>query len=93
MHFYINENNMFLFSIVLYLILIYSFQSSVQTIDDCHLLSVSRSTAALGALLSSLKLLDRRVCLLEPTAWIGDHLMVELLSAFNFADYSLRMNY
>jgi len=81
---------MLLFSIVLYLTLIYSIQSSVQTIDDCHLLIVSSSTAALGALLSSSKLLDRRVCLLEPTDWIGGQLTAEILSAPDFADYSLK---
>jgi len=52
-------------------------------------LIVSGTTSALGALLSTSKLIDKRVCLLEPTDWVGGQLTAELLSAPSFAWHTI----
>ena len=70
-------------------ILFLSSVSATQIIDDCQLVIVGGSTAALGAVLSASKLLDNRVCLLEPTDWTGGQMTSELLSAPDFAGYTL----
>ncbi len=72
------ENDVHFYIIVLYSTLIYSIELSLQTIDGCHLLIVGGLTAALEALLSSSKLLDRRVYSLKPTDWVGRQLIIEL---------------
>ncbi len=53
---------------------------------------VGGSTAAVGAALFASKLIDERVCLLEPTDWVGGQLTAELLSAPDYAGYELRDN-
>ena len=76
-------------SILLLFFVISSIHSASQTIiiDDCQLLIAGGSTAALGAFLSAIKLLNttRGVCLLEPTDWAGGQLTAELLSIPDFA--------
>ena len=71
-------------------LMIHSVSSYVQTIDDCQLLIAGGSTAAFGALITASKFLNRRVCLLEPTDWVGGQLTAELLSAPDFAGYRLK---
>jgi hypothetical protein len=71
---------------------IHSINSSIQTIDDCQLLIVGGTTSALGAALSAPKILKTRVCLLEPTDWVGGQLTAELLSAPDFSGSILREN-
>ena len=66
-----------------------SLDGSIRIINDCQLVIVGGSTAALGAVLSASKLLENRVCLLEPTDWTGEQMTSELLSAPNFAGYQL----
>ncbi|CAF1463385.1 unnamed protein product, partial [Rotaria sordida] len=58
-------------------------------IDDCSLVIVGGSTAALGAAISASTKLDQRVCLLEPTDWAGGQLTSELLSAPDFAYHKI----
>jgi hypothetical protein len=76
--------------IFIFFIAIHSIHSLSQTIDDCQLLIVGGSTAAFGALLSATKFLEQRVCLLEPTDWVGGQLTAELLSAPDFSGSVLR---
>lgn len=58
-------------------------------IDDCQLIIVGGTTAALGAALSASKFVNRTLCLLEPTDWIGGQLTSELLSAPDFAFHTV----
>ena len=58
---------------------------SSDIIDDCSLVIVGGSTAALGAAMSASSKLNQHVCLLEPTDWAGGQLTSELLSAPDFA--------
>ncbi|CAF1242726.1 unnamed protein product [Adineta steineri] len=69
-------------------ITIHTISSSIRTIDDCQLLIVGGTTSALGAVLSASKL-NTRVCLLEPTDWVGGQLTAELLSAPDFAFHTV----
>jgi hypothetical protein len=78
-----------MFILVFLSLIILSIDASVRIIDDCQLVIVGGSTAALGAILSASKLLDTRVCLLEPTDWAGGQMTSELLSAPDFAGYKL----
>ncbi|CAF1415573.1 unnamed protein product [Rotaria sp. Silwood1] len=78
-----------MFIFVLLSLLIFSIDASVRVIDDCQLVIVGGSTAALGAVLSASKLLDKHVCLIEPTDWAGGQMTSELLSAPDFAGYKL----
>jgi hypothetical protein len=78
-----------MFIFVLISLIILSINASVHIIDDCQLVIVGGSTAALGAVLSASKLLENRVCLLEPTDWAGGQMTSELLSAPDFAGYKL----
>jgi hypothetical protein len=78
--------------LLILLIIIYSINSSIRTIDDCQLLIVGGTTSALGAALSASKFLNSRACLLEPTDWAGGQLTAELLSAPDYAGYVLRDN-
>jgi hypothetical protein len=78
-----------MFNFVLILLIILSIDASIRIIDDCQLLIVGGSTAALGAILSASKLIDKRVCLLEPTDWSGGQMTSELLSVPDFAGYKL----
>ena len=80
---------MFAFILIL-LITIHSINSSIRTIDDCQLLIVGGTTSALGAALSASKILNTRVCLLEPTDWAGGQLTAELLSAPDFAFHTIK---
>jgi hypothetical protein len=82
-------NNM-LISILIVFIAIHSINSVIRTIDDCQLLIVGGTTSALGALLSASKLIHTRVCLLEPTDWVGGQLTAELLSAPDFAWHKIK---
>jgi hypothetical protein len=75
--------------ILILFITIHSINSSIQTIDDCQLLIVGGTTSALGAALSASKILKTRVCLLEPTDWVGGQLTAELLSAPDFAYHTV----
>ena len=75
---------------LIFLITIHSVHSTVQIVDDCQLLIVGGTTSALGAILSASKFLNRRVCLLEPTDWVGGQLTAELLSAPDFAWHVIR---
>lgn len=70
-------------------LMIFSINASIRIIDDCELVIVGGSTAALGAVLSASKLLNNRVCLLEPTDWTGGQMTSELLTAPDFAGYTL----
>ena len=72
------------------LITIHSIDSSIRIIDDCQLLIVGGSTSAFGAIISASKFLNTRVCLLEPTDWVGGQLTTELLSAPDFAWHTIR---
>ncbi len=72
-------------SILLLFTTVHSVHLVIHTIEDCNLLIAGGSTAALGALLSASKLLNTRVCLLEPTDWAGGQLTAELLSIPDFA--------
>ncbi|CAF1654263.1 unnamed protein product, partial [Didymodactylos carnosus] len=56
-------------------------------IDDCQLLIIGGSTAALGAALSAARY--TQTCLLEPTDWIGGQLTTESLAAPDFAWHKL----
>ena len=79
--------------LLLFLVLsitINSIHSSVHIIDDCQLLIVGGTTSAFGAILSASKFLSTRVCLLEPTDWVGGQLTAELLSAPDFAWHVIR---
>jgi len=69
---------------------IYSVSSYTQAIDDCQLLIAAGSTAAFGLVITASKFLNKGVCLLEPTDWVGGQLTVELLSAPDFAWHRLR---
>lgn len=71
------------------LTLVQTVTSSVQTIDDCHLLIVGGTTSALGAAITASKFLSGNACLLEPTDWAGGQLTAELLSAPDFAFHVL----
>ena len=82
---------MLIFVLILF-ITIHSINSSIRTIDDCQLLIVGGTTSALGAVLSASKILNTRVCLLEPTDWAGGQLTAELLSAPDYAGSVLRDN-
>ena len=62
----------------------------IQTINDCELLIVGGSTSAFGAILSATKLVNTRVCLLEPTDWVGGQLTAELLSVPDFAQRKVK---
>ena len=77
-------------SILIVLIGLHSITSVIRTIDDCQLLIVGGTTSALGALISASKLIDTRVCLLEPTDWVGGQLTAELLSAPDFAWHTIK---
>ena len=80
-----------MFTLILLLFMtIHSIQSSIRTIDDCQLLIAGGTTAAFGAILSASKFLGARVCLLEPTDWVGGQLTAELLSAPDFAFHVLK---
>ncbi|CAF3704339.1 unnamed protein product [Adineta steineri] len=81
------RTNMYIFILILFVIV--SINASVRIIDDCELIIVGGSTAALGAVLSASKLIDKKVCLLEPTDWAGGQMTSELLSAPDFAGYKL----
>ena len=70
-------------------LIILSIDGSIRIVDDCQLVIIGGSTAALGAVLSASKLLENRVCLLEPTDWAGGQMTSELLSAPDFAGYKL----
>ena len=66
--------------------------AEIKTINDCELLIVGGSTSAFGAILSASKIVQTRVCLLEPTDWIGGQLTAELLSVPDFAQRVVRDN-
>jgi len=76
--------------LLILLITIHSIDSSIRTIDDCQLLIVGGTTSAFGAIISASKFLNTRVCLLEPTDWIGGQLTAELLSAPDFAWHTIK---
>ena len=78
--------------IVIFSIVIHSINSTIRSIDDCELLIVGGTTSAFGAILSASKILGARVCLLEPTDWVGGQLTAELLSAPDYAGFVLRDN-
>ena len=62
---------------------------SSDIIDDCSLVIVGGSTAALGAAMSASSKLNQHVCLLEPTDWAGGQFTSELLSAPDFAYHKI----
>lgn len=86
-----NLNTMHMFVVIL-LLVISSIDSTVHSIDNCDLVIVGGTTSALGAILSASKILGTRVCLLEPTDWVGGQVSAELLSAPDYAGYVLRDN-
>ncbi len=86
-----NLLNLYL-SIVFVLISINCVKSSIRSIDDCELLIVGGTTAAFGAIITASKFMNERVCLLEPTDRVGGQLSAELLSAPDFAGYTLKDN-
>ncbi len=77
-------------SILILFIIIHSISSAIRAIDDCQLLIVGGTTSAFGAILSASKILNTRVCILEPTDWIGGQLTAELLSAPDFAYHTIK---
>ena len=77
-------------SILILCLTINSIDSVIRVVDDCDLLIVGGTTSAFGAILSATKLLNTRVCLLEPTDWIGGQLSAELLSAPDFAFHTIK---
>jgi hypothetical protein len=81
-----------LISTLLLFLTIHSINSLIRTIDDCQLLIVGGTTSAFGAALSASKILNTRVCLIEPTDWVGGQLTAELLSAPDYAGFVLRDN-
>jgi disulfide bond formation protein DsbB len=56
-----------MFILVFLSLIILLINESVRIIDDCQLVIVGGTTAALGAILSASKLLNNRVYLPEPT--------------------------
>jgi hypothetical protein len=83
------RNNIFALILLLF-ITIHSTKSYIRTIDDCQLLIVGGTTSALGAILSASNIVNTRVCLLEPTDWVGGQLTSELLSAPDFAWHTIK---
>jgi hypothetical protein len=83
---------MFGFILIFFITINHIRSTSIQIVNDCELLIAGGTTAAFGAILSASKFLQTRVCLLEPTDWVGGQLTAELLSAPDFAGYTLRDN-
>ena len=77
-------------SIVILLFALHSIDATIHSVDDCDLLIVGGTTSAFGAILSASKMLNTRVCLLEPTDWVGGQLTAELLSAPDFAFHTIK---
>ena len=84
--------NKMLAFLAIFLLTVPSIDSIIRAVDDCDLLIVGGTTSALGAILSASKILNNRVCLLEPTDWAGGQLLSELLSAPDYAGFVLRDN-